>query len=154
MDPRRTDRASRRIGASADRVWQAWFDPAQLVRWLPPAGMSAQLLAFDPSPGGAFRMRLTYLGPHETGGKTTPDSDEVAGRFVEITRPAGFTQDIDFVSQDPQFAGTMRMGWHFEPVPGGTLVSILCENVPPGISAADHAEGLAASLANLAAHVE
>ena len=36
----------------------------------------------------------------------------------------------------------------------GTRVDIVAEDVPDGISAEDHAAGLASSLTNLAAHVE
>jgi len=38
-------------------------------------------------------------------------------------------------------------------VDGGSDVSITAEDVPAGISAEDHAAGLASSLANLAAHL-
>ncbi len=40
------------------------------------------------------------------------------------------------------------------PVAGGTEVGIACENVPEGITAADHQVGMASTLANLAAFVE
>ena len=38
--------------------------------------------------------------------------------------------------------------------PDGAEVTIRAENVPAGISAEDHAEGLNSSLANLAEHLE
>jgi hypothetical protein len=46
------------------------------------------------------------------------------------------------------------MTWALEPVDGGTLVTIRADDVPRGISAEDHAAGMAASLENLARFVE
>jgi Activator of Hsp90 ATPase homolog 1-like protein len=62
-------------------------------------------------------------------------------------------QEVDFVSDDPAFAGTMRMTWPLTPVDGATLVEFIAEDVPDGISAEDHASGLSSSLSNLADHL-
>lgn len=48
----------------------------------------------------------------------------------------------------------MRMTWTVTAADGGALVEITAQDVPPGISAADHATGMASSLANLADYVE
>lgn len=48
----------------------------------------------------------------------------------------------------------MTMTWLATPADGGTLVEIRADDVPDAISAEDHAAGLAASLTNLAAHLE
>lgn len=58
------------------------------------------------------------------------------------------------MSDDPAFVGTMTMTWEATPVEGGTRVVITADDVPAGISAEDHAAGMAASRANLARHVE
>ena len=63
-------------------------------------------------------------------------------------------QAVDFESDDPALAGTMTMTWSVSDVEGGTLVDVRADDVPTGISAEDHAAGLASSLANLAAYVE
>ena len=97
-------------------------------------------------------MRLTYEG--EGDGKSTADSDVVEARFVELVPDVRVVQAVEFVSDDPAFAGTMTMTWSLEPVDGGTLVTIRADDVPPGISAEDHAAGMAASLRNLARFVE
>ena len=47
----------------------------------------------------------------------------------------------------------MTMTWEVTTVDDGTLVTITAENVPDGISAEDHAVGLASSLANLASYL-
>jgi Activator of Hsp90 ATPase homolog 1-like protein len=57
---------------------------------------------------------------------------------------------VEFESDDPAYSGTMRMTWSLDPVEAGTRVEIRAEDVPPGISAEDHAAGLASSLRKLA----
>ena len=60
--------------------------------------------------------------------------------------------EVDFVSSDA-FGGTMTMTWDVAPVEGGTRIQIMADNVPDAESEADHASGLASSLAKLAAHL-
>ena len=76
-------------------------------------------------------------------------------RFVDVVPNVKVVQAVDFVSDDPAYAGTMIMTWAVAAAAdGGTRVEIRADDVPDGISAEDHAVGLASSLANLAAHVE
>jgi uncharacterized protein YndB with AHSA1/START domain len=151
----RTDSASRVIHAPASVVYGAFVDGEALMRWLPPTGMRGELLAFEPHAGGGYRMRLTFEdGGKQMAGKSSADSDVVQGRYVELLPDRRIVQQADFESDDPAFAGTMTMIWTFEPIDGGTLVCVVCENVPEGISKADHDAGLASSLANLARFVE
>jgi hypothetical protein len=63
-------------------------------------------------------------------------------------------QAVEFRSDDPAFAGTMTGTWSVTPVEGGTLVELRADDVPSGISAEDHAAGLASSLENLARYLE
>jgi hypothetical protein len=63
-------------------------------------------------------------------------------------------QAVDFVSDDPVYSGTMTMTWEVTAFDAGTRVEIRADDVPDGISAEDHAAGLASSLANLAAYLE
>ncbi len=152
MSEERIDRAWRIVDAPMEQVYAALVDPAAIVRWLPPEGARGTIEAFDPRPGGAFRLTLHFASGE--GGKTTPDSDTVSGRFIELVPGECVVQDFDFVSADPAFAGTMRMTWGLTWCAEGTEVSIVAEDVPPGVSPDDHAAGLASSLANLAAYVE
>jgi uncharacterized protein YndB with AHSA1/START domain len=148
------DTASRVIAASPDRVYAALVDPDALEAWLPPDGMSGRFERFDARPGGSYRMVLTHADASTTSGKTTADSDIVEARFIEIVPGARVVQAVTFVADDPAFAGTMTMTWVVTATGPGTRVDVRAENVPSGISAEDHAAGLASSLANLAAHVE
>lgn len=116
--------------------------------------MSGEFQRYDPRPGGSYRMVLTYAEASTAPGKTTADSDVVEARFVDIVPDDKVVHAVDFVSDDPAFAGTMTMSWTVTAVAGGTLVDLRADDVPDGISATDHASGLASSLANLAAYVE
>jgi uncharacterized protein YndB with AHSA1/START domain len=150
----RTDRASRMIAAPPERVWAALVDPEALLAWLPPSGMTGSFERFDARPGGSYRMVLTYADASGAPGKATAESDIVEARFVSIVPGERVVQAVDFVSDDPAYAGTMTMTWEVTPVDAGTRVDIVAGDVPDGISAEDHAAGLASSLANLAAYVE
>jgi uncharacterized protein YndB with AHSA1/START domain len=150
----RTDTASRVIAAPPDRVYAALVDPAALTVWLPPEGMSGRFERFDARPGGSYRLRLTYDDATGAPGKATADSDVVEARFVDVVAGERVVQAVDFVSDDPAFAGTMTMTWELTALDDGTRVEIRAEDVPAGISAEDHAAGLASSLANLAAYLE
>jgi uncharacterized protein YndB with AHSA1/START domain len=150
----RTDTASRVIAAPPDRVYAALVDPDALAAWLPPAGMSGRFERFDARPGGSYRLVLTYDDPSTSQGKATADSDITEARFVDIVPGVRVVQAVDFVSDDPAYAGTMTMAWEVTGTAEGTRVDMRADDVPAGISAEDHAAGMASSLANLAAHVE
>jgi uncharacterized protein YndB with AHSA1/START domain len=150
----RTDTASRVIAAPLERVYAALVDPGALIAWLPPEGMSGRFERFDARPGGSYRMVLTYADASGAPGKATADSDIVEGRFLDVVPGARVVQAVDFVSDDPAYAGTMTMTWELTAVDAVTRVEIRADDVPDGISAEDHAAGLASSLANLAAYLE
>jgi uncharacterized protein YndB with AHSA1/START domain len=150
----RVDRASRVMAAPRERVFQAFVDPQAIVRWLPPSGARAVLEAFDPRPGGRFRMTLIFGEGGATKRKTSENSDTVDGRFVDLIPLELIEQQVSFESDDPQFAGTMGMTWTLTEMPKGTLVSVAATDVPDGITPGEHQAGMNSSLANLAAYVE
>ena len=150
----RTDIASRVVAAPPERIYAALLDPDALAQWLPPDGMSGRFERFDARPGGSYRLVLTYTDPATSLGKSTTGSDIIEARFVDLLPNARVVTAVDFVSDDPANAGTMTMTWTLTPARTGTNVAIHADNVPEGISAHDHATGMASSLANLAAFVE
>ncbi len=100
-------------------------------------------------------MALTYRdADYPNAGKTSDDTDIVEGRFAELIPNERVVQLVTFQSDDPAFAGEMRMTWSLTPASGGTKVSIIAENVPTGISKEDHDVGLSSTLKNLARFVE
>lgn len=150
----RSDTASRVIAASPHRVYAALIDPVALTAWLPPEGMSGRFERFDARPGGLYRLVLTYADASTAAGKATADSDVVEARFVELVPDVRVVLAVDFVSDDPANAGTMTMTWELTMVDGRTRVDVRAENVPAGISAEDHAAGIASSLTNLATYLK
>ncbi|MBB6095474.1 uncharacterized protein YndB with AHSA1/START domain [Povalibacter uvarum] len=148
---KRVDRASILIEASPERVYRAFVDPSALAQWLPPTGAHAIIDAFEPHAGGSLRVTLVF-DAHQ--GKTTDNSDVVDGRFVELIPDKRIVWAIDFVADDPAFAGTMTMTWTFSPEGAGTRVAVAATDVPSGIRPEDHQQGLASSLANLAAYCQ
>lgn len=150
----RIDTASRRIAASPKVAYAAFARADAMERWLPLSGMTGTMLDFDFRDGGSYRMRLTYRHPGPGSGKTSADPDEVEVRLIRAEAGRRIEQEVRFDSDDPAFAGLMRMTWTLEPDGGATLVTVRAENVPSGISAVDHEVGLNASLANLAAFVK
>ena len=152
--PKRVDFASKIIKASPQKLYPALVDQKALLAWLPPHGMKGEFQEFEPRAGGRYVMTLSYESAEHTPGKSSEHSDVVRGQFAELVPNVRVVQLIDFESDDPAFAGTMKMTWALASVAQGTEVSITCENVPDGVSEADHAVGLASSLNNLAAFVE
>jgi len=150
----RTDTASRVVAAPPDRVYAALVDPEALTAWLPPDGMSGRFERFDLRPGGSYRLVLTYADAADAPGKATAVTDIVEARFLDVVAGVRVVQAVDFVSDDPAHAGTMTMTWEVTGVDAGTRVDIRADDVPAGISAEDHAAGLASSLENLAGYVE
>lgn len=131
------------------------MDSEPILRWLPPKGAKGELLAFEPEPGGAFRMTLTFAeSDGATKRKTTANSDAVDGRFVELSPFGRIVQRFTFKSDDPAFAGTMTMTWSFLETNAGTQVKVEARDVPPGIKPEEHREGIASSLDQLARYVE
>jgi uncharacterized protein YndB with AHSA1/START domain len=145
-----THSASRMILATPRAIFRAFVDPEVLPNWRAPTGMDARLLAFDPRVGGGYRMELTYHDPATSDPKSTERSDIVEASFVELLPDEKIVETVRFESDDPRFAGTMTVTTMLKPVTGGTKVTSLAENVPPGIRETDHVAGMESTLKNLA----
>jgi uncharacterized protein YndB with AHSA1/START domain len=65
----------RRIGASPEKVYAAWTDPAQMARWWGPEQAETLSADLDPRVGGRFRILFR-----------TPDGEEhdVSGTYREV----------------------------------------------------------------------
>lgn len=149
---------SRVIDASPGDVYRAFLDPDAVAAWLPPSGMTGHVHHFDPREGGEFRISLTYRdsadSPGGTGGKTTENTDTHRGRFVRQVPNERIEQVVEFESDDPGFAGEMRITVTLEDVDEGTEVAYRCEDIPNGIRPEDNEAGCRSSLQKLAALLE
>ena len=151
----RSTRASKVIKASPAAVFAAFMDPAVLVAWLPPADMTGRIHEFDGRVGGGYRMSLFYP-PNERvhRGKTSDKEDMVNVRFVELDPPRKIVEAVRFVTADRAFLGEMTMTATFEELPGGTEVTLVFKDLPPGLPAEDNEAGARLSLDQLARHFE
>jgi uncharacterized protein YndB with AHSA1/START domain len=143
------------IGARPEELYAAFLDPTALIDWLPPAEMTGEIHEFDARVGGGYRMSLFYP-PDERAfrGKTSDREDMVNVRFVELAPPRRIVEADSFVTTDPAFFGEMTMIATFEEVSRGTEVTLVCENLPPGLRAADNEAGSRLSLEQLARRFE
>jgi uncharacterized protein YndB with AHSA1/START domain len=148
-------RVSRTIKAPRKAVYETFLDRDAVASWLPPETMTGQVHAFDPREGGKFGMSLTYQDPrHSPGGKTSEDTDTFQGRFVKLVPYEKIVWVVEFESQDPGFAGEMRITWSLADAANGTEVTVLCENILEGIRPEDNEMGSRSSLQTLAAFLE
>jgi len=148
-------RTSRIIRAPAEALYAAFMDPAELIAWLPPAGMTGRIHSFDGRVGGGYRMSLFYP-PDEPlpRGKTSAREDVVQVRFVELAPPRRIVEAVRFVTADPALLGEMTIMVTFDAVPGGTEVVFLCTDLPPGLRPEDNDAGARLSLEQLACRFE
>jgi uncharacterized protein YndB with AHSA1/START domain len=148
-------RVSRIIKAPRTAVYQAFLDRDAVAAWLPPETMTGRVHTFEPREGGIFRLSLTYQNSEDSQrGKTSEDTDTVQGRFAELVPDERIVWVTEFESQDPAFAGEMRITFSLADVDGGTEVSVLCEDIPQGVRPEDNELGSRSSLQNLAALLE
>jgi uncharacterized protein YndB with AHSA1/START domain len=153
--PGAPNRTSRVVRARPEEVWKAFMDPTALVAWLPPAEMTGKIHEFDARVGGGYRMSLFYP-PDESAarGKTSAREDMVNVRFVELAPPRRIVEAVSFVTTDRSLLGEMTIRATFEEVPGGTEVTMMFENLPPGLRPEDNDMGSQLSLEQLSRHFE
>jgi len=100
-------------------------------------------------------MSLFYPPSERTfRGKTSDLEDMVNVRFVELTPPHRIVEAVSFVTTDQALLGEMTLTVTFEQVSGGTEVTLLFENLPPGVRPEDNDAGSRLSLEQLARRFE
>lgn len=144
---------SRVLPAPPEAVYRAFLDRDALAAWLPPGSMTGVVRAFEAREGGIFDMTLVYADADGPRGKTTDSSDSFRGRFAKLVPNERIVWVVEFESTDLSFAGEMTVTTTLAPVDGGTRVTMLCENIPPGIRPEDNEAGSRQSLAQLAAYL-
>lgn len=116
-----------------------------------PDSMTSHVHSFEAREGGVFRVSLTYDAP-TTAGKTTAQTDTYHGRFVRLVPDTEVVQVIEFETDDPALRGEMTITFTLADADdgGGTNLTGVHENLPPGVSAADNELGWIMSLDKLA----
>jgi len=146
-----SSKVSQFVKAPRPKVYRACIDPALIVRWRVPDIMTATVHSFDARDGGGYRMSLTYRDPARPAGKTTGDTDTFCGRFVEMVPNEKIVEAINFETDDPGVRGEMTVTTSLRDTDGGTEITMIFENIPPGIRPEDNDEGTRQSLKKLAA---
>lgn len=150
-----TTSTSRIINASRETLYRALTDPIAIGIWLAPGEMTGKVHSFDLRVGGGYRMSLFYPSTDkEARGKTSAHEDRFTARFLELSPPEKIVQAINFESDKPEFTGEMIMEVRFETKSGGTEVTFLFTNIPPGIRTEDNDAGTRMTLEKLARYVE
>jgi uncharacterized protein YndB with AHSA1/START domain len=153
--PAASTRVSRIIKAGPEALYDAFVDPVALAEWLPPGEMTGRIHEFEAGVGGGYRMSLFYPpDEHSFRGKTSEREDRFSVRFVELTRPRRIVETVNFETTDSAFSGEMTIVVTFDEVQDGTRVTLVCENLPPGLRAKDNEAGSESSLAQLARRFE
>lgn len=148
-------RTSRIINAPREKLYRAFLDREALLVWLPPGEMTGEIYSFDARAGGGYRMSLFYPESDTAHrGKTAEKEDSMSVRFVELVPPERIVEAVTFDSGDPAFAGEMTLEITLDQVDGGTNVTLLFTNIPPGIRPEDNDAGARESLEKLARYVE
>ena len=148
-------RTSRFIKASPEALYAAFMDPAVLMIWLPPAEMTARSTPSTRAWAAAIASLFYPPSDSTTGeavprGKTTDREDRVNVRFVELVPARRIVEAVTFDTTDPALQGEMTIVVTFEEREGGTEVTFLCTNLPPGLRAEDNEAGIRLSLEQLA----
>jgi uncharacterized protein YndB with AHSA1/START domain len=143
-----TLRLQRTFRAPPERIYQAFLDPDALVKWIPPHGFTGHVHHLDARVGGTFRISFATLD--RRWGHT------FGGRYVELKPFEKIVHTDKFEGDDPVFPADheMLVTITLRPVEGGTHVTIVQENIPPGPAAEGAPQGWSQSLDNLARLVE
>ncbi len=143
-------RAQCHIDAPAMRVYAALIDPAAIVRWKVPGGMTSVVDEFD---GESYRVSLTY-DAKDRAGKTSAHTDTYRGRFVELLPGEKVVEVDEFETKDPDLAGPMTITITLTETHDGTDLVAVHEGLPRGVDPAQNELGWRESLARLANLVE
>ncbi|WP_294819691.1 SRPBCC domain-containing protein [uncultured Flavobacterium sp.] len=148
-------RNTKLINAPVSKVFCAFASAEALGQWLAPDGMTGKVHSFDFRANGGYEMSLHYPeGESQFEGKTAKREDRFTARFSEIVPNEKIVQVTVFESDDERFKGEMKMTVLFEANGNATLVTMLFDNIPPGIAPEDNEEGTQQSLEKLAKYVK
>ena len=112
-------RVSQRFSAPADRVFDAWIDPALAGQWLfATASHRMARVTIDARTGGAFRFE----------GRRDGGTVVRTGKYLEIVRPRRL---IFTLSMTERSRGASRVNVEIAPLDTGCELTLVHENVLP-----------------------
>jgi uncharacterized protein YndB with AHSA1/START domain len=130
----------RRIPATAEQLFAAWTDPAQLIKWWGPQGIECSEVTVDLRPGGEYAIANRF-----------PDASVlwIRGRFELIERP----HRLVFSWRVGTNADTERVTVQFTAVADATEVIFTHERIADEQMRERHAQGWAGCLDGLTRYV-
>ena len=83
---------TRTFDAPRERVWRAWSDPDEVMKWWGPQGFTVASLRFEPRVGERYRIEMV-----------PPDGDpfHLTGEFREVEPPARLAFTFSYENPDP-----------------------------------------------------
>lgn len=109
----------RMIDARRDRVFRAWTDPKELVRWFAPVGCTIQFKKLDLREGGSFHSCLTIPGGRECWAK---------GIYLEISPPERIVFVMAVTDSEGNFVQPIDLGMDPE-WPRETVITVTFEDL-------------------------
>jgi uncharacterized protein YndB with AHSA1/START domain len=131
----------RTIRATAERLFDAWTRPEQLVKWWGPAQVECAGAEVDLRVGGSYRI-----------GNRLPDGQVlwIAGEFEEVTPPRRLVYTWRL---GPRAGGPERVTVRFEPRDGATEVIVVHERILDEPARESHERGWYGCLDGLEAYL-
>lgn len=125
----------RRLNADPQKVFAAWTDPAQIVKWWGPGECDQHLAEIDLRVGGKFKVRFRTAVDGET--------HEVSGVYREIVPAEKLVFSWVWYST-PERVSLVTVT--IKPDGGGSILTLLHEQFFDEAAAAGHSRGWNASL--------
>ncbi|MGI3170470.1 SRPBCC family protein [Pseudooceanicola sp. C21-150M6] len=119
---------TRTIPAAPEKVFDAWLDPETMTRFMAPGGRPTLSAETDPKVGGAYELVMTNM-------EGTPLRHW--GEYRVIDRP----NRLSFTWNSPHAEPDSIVELTFEPVEGGTLVTLTHDRFPSEGSRSGHEGG-------------
>lgn len=141
-----TLKIGRVIKAPPERVYNAFLDPDQLAKWMPPSGYTGRIDKLEPRVGGSWHGSFTSIDKKE--------SHSFGGKYLELVPHERIVHTDRFDTDAPQMQGEMTVTVTLEEVPEGTRLTVVQENIPKVIPLEDARTGWTSTLENLARLVE
>ncbi len=137
-----TDRAvvriTRTIAAPPHRVYRAWLDPEQLVRWAAPQSLRAARAEVDERVGGRYRVWQTGPEGEDVGGFESELLELVPDERIVLRWGFVGPERVADPAHDSLLTVTLRE------IPGGTELTLVHERLEaidaamPGMAASAH----------------
>lgn len=120
MSSTHTIRLHRILGATPDRIYRAFLDPAAMAKWLPPHGFTGTVHQMDAQVGGRYRMSFTNHANQQ--------SHSFGGEYLELV--PGEKLRYTAVFEDPNLPGTMQTTVTLRQVFCGVELQVVQEGIP------------------------